>query len=184
MTVSNDQRLQAYVGDGVEVDFAFTMQASDESWIFAYVDGVETAGTVVLNPDQTIASGGTFTFFSAPADQSSIIILRTVPLTQELSLPDLTPFPARNVEDELDKLTMAQQQALDSFNPVAIDATLFNSTVNGVYLLDDGNPAAFLSADGTYKVIVQSGGGVLGVQSGSNITVDNTVPLTSMKMFM
>jgi len=171
MTVSSIVREESYIGDGINSLFSFNIQANDPSWITGQVDGVTVAGSVDLNADQINNAGGTFTFSLIPADQSVVTILRTVPLTQELSLPDLTPFPARNVEDELDKLAMSLTQFIPSDNAVFNDVT-----VNGVYLISDGAATDFLAADGLYKTVVTGGGGVLGVQSGVNITVDNTTP--------
>jgi len=61
-------------------------------------------------------------------------------------------------------------QAVDTSSP----QDLTNKTYNGVPLKSDGSGNEFPADDGTYKVIAASG--VNGVQSGSNVTVDNSNP--------
>lgn len=121
MTVTSTQNKQEYTGDGVTTVFNFTIQSFNPNWMTASEDGLPITGAFVLNDDQDNDAGGTFTADTAPADQSVVTILRTVPLTQWVDLPDYTPFPARNVEDALDKAMMALSQMIDSLNPQPVE---------------------------------------------------------------
>jgi len=152
MTVASDLNKQDFVGDGSTVAFPFNIQANDISWIIGQVDKATQTGTTALNADQEASPGGTFTFDVAPANMSRVTILRFVPLDQLLDLPDFTPFPARNVEDSLDKVTMALAQF---FNAIT------GGNISGPLIMDNNIPIMFANVDesvdpndlGVYRLI-------------------------------
>lgn len=145
MTVTNTTSLQQFVGNGISALYVFSIQTYDPAWITATVDGMVATGTITLNPDQETTPGGVFDFDVIPPDQSDVIIQRIVPLTQLVDLPPYTRFPSRNVEDSLDKITMALQQMNDSMIPTG------DTTVPGVWTFLQGlqvaytHPLVFLS---------------------------------------
>lgn len=141
MTVSSSVFSQSFVADGIATDFPFSIQSYDTAWIQATVDDAVVTFSVALNEDQESNSGGIVTFDAAPDDQAVVRIYRTVPLTQLLSLPDYTPFPARNVEDELDKITMALSQFIQQGG----------SPLTGPIVIAYGNQVQFVDSVGGIK---------------------------------
>ena len=161
MTVANGINENIFIGNGSSDEFIFTFPALEQSWVYGSVNNVLQAATVVLNPDQESNAGGSLLFATAPADGSLVRVFRDVPQDQLLDLPDYTPFPSRNVENALDKLTMAAAQKVDSEKGGDINgdvgfsgnlivkrsgALIFASQTgeitpdeNGVYLFDTSN---------------------------------------------
>ena len=124
MTVFNDVYANTYIGNGSTIDYVFTFQATREAWVTATVNGVAKPGTVTLNSDQENNNGGVFTFDVAPENNSVVTLTRIIPRDQQLDLPDYTPFPARNMEDALDKITMILASLLDVNQDADINADL------------------------------------------------------------
>lgn len=204
MTVSNDIREESFIGDGIQVAYPFTIQSNDPLWVQGFVDDVLMSGSVVLNVDQSQNPGGTFTFDIAPVDMGTVLIKRTVPLLQELNLPDYSAFPAQSVEATLDQLVMTSSQLVskdegadvnwgnilgdidDQADLVAtyaklIGAVLTNATVNGVIPESTGDGLQALFNDGLYKT--PAGGGNVsgaGVSVVGNITAINNTSTTSI----
>lgn len=115
MTVTSEISEQDYIGDGVTTVFPFTIQSQEESWIFGFVGQATESGVVFLNEDQETSPGGTFTFDVAPPALVVVTIFRNVPGTQGVDYPEYGPFPARNNEDAVDKLTMAVAQLFNRY---------------------------------------------------------------------
>lgn len=113
MTVNSEVYSNSYFGNGTTSQFVFTFQATRSDWIRATVSGIDAPGTVVLNLDQESNNGGEFTFDTPPGSGEPVTIWRFIPLDQNLDLPDYTPFPARNMEDALDKITMVLSALLN-----------------------------------------------------------------------
>ena len=124
MTVSSDVRSNEYIGNGSTDEFGFTFQTNAAGWVVASVDGVVATGSVALNLDQESNAGGIFTFDTPPANGSYVLLQRLVPETQDLDLPDYTPFPARQVEDAFDKIVMALAQYLNISTGGRIDGDI------------------------------------------------------------
>ncbi|MCK5714689.1 MAG: hypothetical protein KAH64_01910 [Nitrosomonadaceae bacterium] len=124
MTVSSDLRFNEYVGNGTTDEYVFLFQTNSASWVQATVDGVVATGSIALNLDQESNAGGIFTFDTPPANGSLVVLQRLVPETQNLDLPDYTPFPARQVEDAFDKIVMALAQYLNIATGGIIDGDI------------------------------------------------------------
>jgi len=137
MTVNSEVYSNSYTGNGTTTEFVFTFQAANSSWVRTLVDGVPGVGTVVLNQDQESNNGGVFTFDTPPANNAAVTIYRLIPLSQQLDLPDYTPFPARNMEDALDKITMVLPTLLSVVSGGEIDADV--SFLKRLIIGDDGS---------------------------------------------
>ena len=105
-----------YTGDGSLKIFPYSFRILDKTQIAVLVD----QGQMVLDTDYTVSAvnndaGGNITFTVAPALNSKITFLRTVPATQEVDLNEGQPFDAEINETEYDRLTMMIQQAREVF---------------------------------------------------------------------
>jgi hypothetical protein len=71
----------------------------------------QTSGyTVALNSNQDSSPGGTVTFTSVPSVSAAIEIKRVLPLKQESGWAPYSPFAAKTLEGQLDRLVMLSQQ--------------------------------------------------------------------------
>jgi hypothetical protein len=128
MTVTTTANSIRYAGNGTTTAFAFPYI------FFAPTDLVVTLVVTATNApvtpppvlgggatyDYTVsgditdgeyASGGTVTFRTAPITGYSVLLVRSVPATQGVTLIDNTKFPAATVNVEFDRLTVLAQQA-------------------------------------------------------------------------
>ena len=138
MTVNSSVFEQEFIGTGIATEFPFTIETLDKEWIKARVDGVDVAVTVTLNQN---SDGGTCLFDVAPSLDSAVLIYRDVPLSQLFDFPEYSPFPSRNVEDSIDKLTML----------VAACARLVDGSYefNGRLLIDNNKSIIFKNNEGS-----------------------------------
>jgi len=111
MTVSSEQVLIEYVGDGSTVTFAYPFRVDRESDIEVFLDyGVALPAeqyAVALNADKI---GGTVTMIDAPVVLMAVTIYRSMPILQEAQYNPYDPFPAESHEKALDWITMMMQQ--------------------------------------------------------------------------
>lgn len=113
MTVETQTNIVTYLGDGVTTEFPFNFPVLDETHLGVFVQlissGAQTAVgftvTGIGNPE-----GGSVTLLSAPSNGYRVIIVRIVPLTQELDVLNQGGFYPENVENEFDLQTMGLQQ--------------------------------------------------------------------------
>ena len=114
MTVdSNDGGKNSYVGDGVNDTFIYTFRLDDPTWMTVSVDEV-------LSTDYTLDIGNTQIVFnsgSIPADLSTVVLQRMIPITQLVNYPEYGPFPAETHEEALDKLTLIIQEVFNDTDP-------------------------------------------------------------------
>lgn len=116
MTVSSTQSRISHAGDGATTDFPVPFYFIEPGHLVVSLvldDGTITPWT--LGTDYSVAgagnqAGGTVTAFDAPAVGETLIIERIVPSTQETAYQENDPFPAKEHERALDKLTMVGQQ--------------------------------------------------------------------------
>ena len=132
MTIDNETIEQEFLGNGVTSSFNFTITSFSPSWLTGFVDGVLSSGQAILNEDQENDAGGTYIFDTPPPDQSVVKIQRQTPKTQDLLLTDYTAFPARQIMQALDKLTLENQESLSVFGGDIQD--FFNFVSGGIRL--------------------------------------------------
>lgn len=118
MTLSTTINKVSYSGTGSQDTFAYTYKIFSSSDIEVYIrdtSGTETKKTITTHytvSNVGNASGGNivFTTGNTPLNTDTVIIVRTVPLTQTFDYVLNDPFPSDSHEDGLDKLTMQVQQ--------------------------------------------------------------------------
>ncbi len=117
MTITVTISRWSYVGNGSRTIFPYTNRIFEKTDLAVSLDGV----LQTVDTDYTVSgidepAGGNVTFTVAPGNNVSVTIVRTVPATQESSLPKGGPFPSDIVEKALDKLTILVQQEQDGAN--------------------------------------------------------------------
>jgi len=122
MTISTTTSRITYSGNGVTDEFAFPyyfFENGDLIVILTDSDGVSTVQTITSDYTVTGAgndSGGTVTMLTPPAAGESLLIYRSLSLTQETDYITGDPFPAETHERALDRLTMIAQQLQEELN--------------------------------------------------------------------
>ncbi len=118
MTVATTHNRKEYIGDAVQVAFPYDFLVLDEEHFEIYLDGV----LKTLTTDYTVSgvlnqSGGNITFGTAPAVGVEVLILRVVPVTQGVKLPNTGSFPSETVEKQaFDKTVMIEQQMAEEID--------------------------------------------------------------------
>ncbi len=130
-----------YLGNGSIVDFAYKFEIANQSEVLvlltSIVDNSVTTTFPILDDDYQVSgvgvdTGGTITFTEAPESGITIILVRNVPLDQETTFIEGSPFPAIIVNRAYDKLTQITQQLREEVKrsikvplmPNLIDGTL------------------------------------------------------------
>ena len=150
MTVSSNTFQREATGNGTTRLFSYSMQTLDSSWIKGYVDGDERSGVAVVFSG---GNGGTFTFDTAPPLDSEVLIERQVPIDQETDFPEYGPFPARNAEDALDKITMALAQYIKvSGGVIELPTDLIIKYGDSIQFANDIDEAG-AGANASYRII-------------------------------
>lgn len=97
-------------GNGVTTSFSFGFPVLDDGDLDVYVNGV----LKTLTADYTVTlddyDGGSVVFGTAPTNGHTVLIKRVVDLTQTLNLPVGAALSVEQIEQALDKATMADQQ--------------------------------------------------------------------------
>lgn len=121
MAISSTVNRIAYTGDGAQTSFTFPYIYYDQTQLLVYVNGVlqtlastYTVSPTTSNPEDGNPIGGTVTFLAAPANAASIVILRSLGITQGVVLNDGSNFPAKTIEKTFDQVTMMLQQHDDT----------------------------------------------------------------------
>ena len=119
MTVSSTTTKVSYSGNGSTTVFAYTFKifADADLTVIVRTDATGAESTKTLTTDYTVsgagdAGGGNVTMVVAPASGETLLIKRSLDLTQSTDYVPNDPFPAATHEDALDRLTfIAQQQS-------------------------------------------------------------------------
>ncbi|HYC64022.1 MAG TPA: hypothetical protein VEC14_04755, partial [Reyranellaceae bacterium] len=113
MTVEVTTSRWNYTGNGVTTAFTYDNRIFASTDLKVYVDGtLQTLTTHYSVSGVADEDGGEVTFVTAPANATSVVIVRDVPAKQLAALADGDAFPAEVVNDALDKLMVVAQQAL------------------------------------------------------------------------
>ena len=137
MTVSSETNRNAYVATAGQTLFTYSFYILAKEHIAVYQnDTLLTLTThyTVQNVGQD--TGGTITLVTGATVNDSIVLLRSVPLTQDTDYVENDAFPAQTHEDGLDKLTMAVQE-LDEVRDRTI-ALAESSSLTNISLPDPG----------------------------------------------
>ena len=116
MTLTTLTSRTSFYGDGLTRSFPLPFKIWAPSDLKIYLHNTATLSDVLqnLNTDYTVDSGapasfGGVTFNTPPPSGSIVVLLRDMPLTQELDLVASGAFAAENIEIQLDKLTAEMQ---------------------------------------------------------------------------
>lgn len=116
MTVSTQLNYTTALGDDLAVTFPFTFPVYDEDHLAVYFQDTTTLNLVLVNTaDYSVTgigneNGGNVVFSVAPITGNRVIIVRTVPLTQDLDVLNQGGFYPENIENEFDLQEMQKQQ--------------------------------------------------------------------------
>lgn len=139
MTVASTTARLDYAGDGSSKGFPVGFYFLENSHLAVYLRDANGAETLKqLSNDYTVngagePSGGTVTFITAPPAGTSVVIMRNVPLTQDVDYPRNDPFPAATHERAIDKLTMiVQQLSLTLARTLRIAPTDTDGSINAI----------------------------------------------------
>jgi hypothetical protein len=141
MTVSSQTSKVSYSGNGSTVAFTVTfyfLADSDIKVLVRSANGTEVVKT--LNTDYTVTgagdpAGGTVTFVTAPISGQTVVLARSVPLTQVTDYTPNDPFPAETHERALDKLTQLSQQINEAVNR-SLKLSLSNTMTSTEFTVD------------------------------------------------
>lgn len=115
MTVSAQETIFQYVGNGVTTTFAYNCQVLQPNDLFVYANGVEITSGITKNGIGSL-TGGTVVFSVAPATGVQIILEREVALERTTDYQQNGDFLARVVNPDFNRIWMAIQQAFTSLN--------------------------------------------------------------------
>jgi hypothetical protein len=141
MTVSSTTSKVSYSGNGSTVAFTVTfyfLASSDIKVLVRSANGTEVVKT--LGTDYTVTgagdpAGGTVTFGTAPISGQTVVLARSVPLTQVTDYTPNDPFPAETHERALDKLTQVTQQINEAVNR-SLKLSLSNTMTSTEFTVD------------------------------------------------
>ncbi len=147
--------------------FFYTFRADDAAWVKVIVNGssVELGFSVVPNPD---GIGGSVVFVAAQPAGTEVIMLREVPIEQELDLIAKTRFSPSAIEGALDKLTMmlaSNAQGIDdslsrvnaSGNEMQVDIDMDEHQIKNLLPAVDPNDAVTLQQLQQLLAVIQGG---------------------------
>ena len=148
MTISTTTLKNSYSGNGSTTSFAYTYPINTTSEITVIersatgTETVKTEGTGSTNYGivDNGAAGGTITMVTAPANGTTLIILRNTDFTQETDYVANDPFPAETHEDALDKLQMQNQELQEELDR-SIKLSRTNTMTSTEFTVDATNRA-------------------------------------------
>lgn len=115
MTIPNTTREITHIGTGAATVFTFPFTVIDATDLLVTLVSSTYGETVqVYLTDYTVSglgdAAGSITMVTAPLAGYTLRIERVVPLTQETDIKNQSGFYPETIEDELDRLVMADQQ--------------------------------------------------------------------------
>ena len=168
MTVSSTTTKSSHSGNGVLDTFAYAFKifADDDLVVIIRTNstGAETTKTKTTHYTVTgvgSASGGNVVFTSGniPASGETVVIKRSLTLTQATDYVANDPFPADSHEDALDRLTMIAQQQQEVFDRAVVlpetdtaSTTIPDSVTRASKYLAFNSSGDFIAAAGTADV--------------------------------
>lgn len=147
MTVSANSRRREYEGNGVTQVFNGPM-AYARAHVFAFL---VKGGTMTMVPSASFdveklgyESGTRVTMHTPPAADEVLLLLRTMPYTQETDITNQGAFHAETIEKGFDALEMQIQQLFDGSMQTVIDPTtgLFAWDAKGQRIIRVGDAVA------------------------------------------
>lgn len=190
MTVSANSRRREYQGNGVTQVFNGPM-AYARAHVFAFIirgntlTAVPTSG---FDVEKLGAESGTrITMHTPPASDEMLLLLRTMPYSQDTDITNQGAFHAETIEKGFDALEMQIQQLSDGTIQLVFEDGEFVWDAKGSRIVRVGDPLGDQDAvnlRALYLVIeqIQNGGGAVGVAPkfwswvGDGTTTDFAIP--------
>lgn len=158
MSVSNQTNKTYGSGNGVTTTFSFSFKIFDVAELYAYkiaANGTVTGPltyttdfTATINPT---TEGGTIIFVVAPASGTTWFLKRIVPNTQSAVIPSEGTLPGKQIENQLDLMTMMVIQAQEAINRAIQMPLTFVGTTPVLPTPVDGYALSWLGTDGTLQ---------------------------------
>lgn len=160
MTITAADTKYRYEGNGVTITFSYPNRVYAQTDLIVDIltrttSELEETLTLTTDYSVTIAANGqaTVTITNAtkiPSVTQDILIRLSLPLTQTLELPTGTPFPAKNTESSLDKLTSIAQALAEvdsrclKYNEQSpVDSGTLPNPVDNATVVFDGTSGSF-----------------------------------------
>ena len=127
MTIQSTTSYVEYIANGSQDTFAipFAFISSSHIHVYDVTDGLSAAVEYTQGVDFTV-SGSHVVFGTDPDADTSLLVRRITPITQETDYPEGgDAFPAESHEAALDKLTMISQENADKLILGDIDSSRF-----------------------------------------------------------
>lgn len=198
MSVSNQTDKIYGSGNGVTTAFSYPFKVFDTSQLVVYTiitaTGV-TTGPLILNTDYTVTissvtEGGVVTFIVAPPIGTTWFIKRTVPYTQTAIIPSEGTLPGKQIENQLDLITMMVIQDQEAISRAVQFPLTYTGTISSLPLPQFGLALGWdangnltnISATGVSSIVVPITDGNLatissaGKVNGSALTGLGTTP--------
>lgn len=156
VSVSNQETVFPYVGNGVTVTFAYNCQVQKDSDLDVYVNDLPVVSGITKNGIGS-SSGGSVTFAIAPAIGDAVRLERVVELERTTDYQQSGDFLSPIVNSDFDRIWMALQQFMASISR----ALRFpNSDINPNTVLpsaaDRANKLLGFDANGSPTVFIPS----------------------------
>lgn len=117
MSVSNQETVYIYTGNGVTVTFAYSCQVQKLEDLDVYLDNVVITSGITINGIGSL-TGGSVTFSVAPASGVEVRVERAIELERTTDYQQNGDFLSRIVNPDFDRLWMALQQIRTAFSRV------------------------------------------------------------------
>lgn len=143
MSVTNQTPVNAFSANGVTTVFNFTFQVLDSSDLRVQVDGADK----IIGAEYTVSgignpAGGSVTFLSAPAADSSVVVFRDSVLERDTDYQNNGDLRAATVNFDFDRIWLALQEILYG---VQLATTLRpGSPLSGTITLPDPGAGKYL----------------------------------------
>jgi hypothetical protein len=148
MTLGAENNVEVLLTDGVTTEFPFSFRVDEKEHLIVYTR--DSSGTVVKTYAQNEFSVtglgdnvGTVIIDPAPESGNKLIILRVLPLTQEIDIINQGGFFLEVVEEQLDHIVMQIQQVNEK-----VDRAVVFDIGDDVYTIRDLNDGDVLQLSG------------------------------------
>lgn len=181
MTVQTTTRSQTYAGGQSALTFTFRTLVSNPNYILVNVISGGTTTPLVYNVGYTVSVnssgvGGTVTVSPTYSTAYTYVVYRQTGVTQNSAYSDYNAFPSSTVENNLDQLTMINQENSDNANRAITLPIGSSPSISTALPLPVAND--FLAWDPTASFLINTPGvaGPTGPQgpSGSTISISSS----------
>jgi hypothetical protein len=163
MTVSNSANKITYIGNGTTIQFPFTFKIFKTTDMQVILTDISTGVDTMLAPNSNYSVNLTTSYVTYPVSGSpltsatKITLNRSVPITQETSLPNQGAYFAKTVETALDKITIIEQQQQEQLSRSLLQSVLVDSDVSNILPAPVPNQALGWNETGTKLINITPG---------------------------